>query len=874
MQTKVSTPLMQQYYAIKAQHPNALILFQVGDFYETFEEDAHALHKVTDARLTKRSNGAAGNVALAGFPHHALNTYLPKLVKAGYRVAICDQMEVPQKGKTLVKREVTELVTPGLTYHDDLLEKKSNHYLASLHFGKQAIGIALLDISTGEFLTTQGNQAYISKIIQSFSPKEVLFNKKSKNSFHLLFPHSPPPYYIMEDKPYLSDYGYRKLTAHFGTSSLKGYGIDHLPEAIVSAGAILRYLETTQHKHLHHITRIAQLKKGHYMWLDKFTIRNLELLRPQQEEGVSLFQVLDHTHTPMGARKLRKWLLFPLTDLKAIQKRLDIVEMLVQAPDLIAYLSEELGQINDLARLISKVASKRINPRELQTLKKNLLHIVPIKEALAHSPFPPLHTLSEKLHPCTALVNLINQTLQEAPPVQINQGGLIKAGLDPQLDQLREMAMKGHRHLDEIQSQARKTTGISSLKIGYNKVFGYYLEVTHTHKSKVPPEWIRKQTLVNAERYITEELKQYEEMILHAQTHFEELEQKHYLQLVEKVVSFIAPIQQNANTLADIDCYHTFAYIANAYHYVRPTLDDGDTIHIEGGRHPVIERYIPLDQTYVPNDVLLSPEQQILLITGPNMAGKSALLRQVALIVLLAHVGAFVPADKARISLTDRLFTRVGAADNIAKQQSTFMVEMHEMANILHHLTPRSLVIVDELGRGTGTLDGTALATSILLYLHNHPQCQPKTLFATHYHELNALAAQLPKLKNYKVVVKETGEDIYFLHRLEPGSSQKSFGVHVAKMAGIPQPIIDSAQELIATATPALPPDQDILSPENIAKQLHLFKKQLTPKLDPIIQAINKIDIPSLAPVEALLKLAELQHLVAAHTQEEPPKPS
>ncbi len=851
---------MQQYHRIKAQYPGALLLFRVGDFYETFEEDAHTLHKITEIKLTKRSNGAAAAVALAGFPHHALDIYLPKLVRAGLRVAIADQTEPPKKGKEIVNREVSELVTPGITYHDELLLKKQNNYLASIHFEKRdQLGIALIDISTGEFLTTQGSPEHITKLITNFRPAEIIFNKKEANTFNQLFK-DQYHHYMLEDWVYTTAYGYKRLNEHFNTKTLKGFGIEKLPNGIIAAGAILRYLEETEHHHLQHITNISRIEEEKYMWLDKFTIRNLELLQPQQEEGVSLIQILDKTVTPMGARRLKKWILLPLKEVNTINKRIEMVDILLKHPTITTQIHHHLKQIGDLERLISKVASKRINPRELQTLKKALEHTQPIQKLLKESKLDPLVQLQKQLHPCQYIIEKITSILQENPPIQSNQGGLIQPGISTSLDKWRKIAFQSNLYLQQIQQEERQKTGISSLKIGYNKIFGYYLEVTHTHKNKVPPTWIRKQTLVNAERYITEKLKEYEEKILQAQEQINIEEQQIYQQLVENTTHFVPQIQQNAKILSYIDCYHSFAQIAREYKYIRPKINEDHTIDIQAGRHPVIERTLPIGQTYTPNHTLLSEKEQILLITGPNMAGKSALLRQVALIVLMAQVGSFVPATQATIGIVDKIFTRVGASDNIARQESTFMVEMNEMASILNNLSKRSLIIVDEIGRGTGTADGLAIAQSIITYLHNHPKYQPKTLFATHYHQLNTLEKQLPKMKNYKVTVREIDNQIHFLHKLEQGSSQNSFGIQVAQMAGIPLPIIKNALRLITPLQKSQEKKFPLFPSPSITKKQH---NTTQPQIEsPLITTLKKVDINTLSPIEALLKLQELCKLL------------
>ncbi|MEN0016145.1 MAG: DNA mismatch repair protein MutS [Bacteroidota bacterium] len=803
------TPLMKQYKKIKTQYPGALLLFRVGDFYETFGEDAIKASQVLDIVLTKRSNGAAAAVELAGFPHHALDTYLPRLVKAGHRVAICDQLEDPKTVKGLVKRGVTELVTPGLSFYDAVLEQKKNNYLASLYFDRGLVGIAFLDISTGEFLTAQGNVAYIQKLIQSFHPAEVILSKRQENNWQTLSKDTYPVYYL-EEWVYHLDYAYEMLNEHFGTSSLKGFGIEGLSAGIVASGAILRYLENTEHKKRKHITSIARIEEDRYVWLDKFTIKNLELLQPQHEGGVSLLRVLDKTVTPMGARLMKKWLVLPLKELQAIQRRLDIVEIFVNDPLLWKNIRDELKQISDLERLISKVSVGRATPRDLIALQKALLHTGPVQQYLQIKNYEQLTKLGQRLHSCTSLLEEITKTLQESPPLVTNQGGLINDGVHPQLDELRSLINTSKDYLAQLQHTESQKTGIPSLKVAYNKVFGYYLEVTNTHKDKVPTHWIRKQTLTHAERYITEELKVYEDKILQAEQEIYVLEKKLYEALLYAATEFMPQIQQNARILAQLDCYLALAQEARSHKYVKPTLDEGPVIHIEGGRHPVIEQQLPLDESYVPNDMYLDNEKrQILIITGPNMAGKSALLRQVALIVLMAQMGSFVPADKAHIGWVDKIFTRVGATDNLAQGESTFMMEMTETASIMHNVSDRSLVLMDEIGRGTSTYDGISIAWSIVEYLHNQAKGRAKTLFATHYHELNQLEQQLERVKNFNVAVKEVGGKIIFLHKLKEGGSEHSFGIHVAQLAGIPTSVIKRAEEILARLEKAPPQAAD-----------------------------------------------------------------
>ena len=855
-----ATPLMNQYKQIKAKYPGALLLFRVGDFYETFGEDAVRTSKILDIVLTKRSNGAAAAVELAGFPHHALDTYLPKLVKAGHRVAICEQLEDPKAVKGLVKRGVTELVTPGLSFHDTVLDQKHNNYLASLYFDKDDVGTAFLDVSTGEFLTAQGSPVYIDKLMQSFHPAEVILNKKQQAEFQA-FAKEHYPSYCLEEWVYHLDYAYEMLNNHFGTTSLKGFGIENLPLGIIAGGAILRYLEETEHKEVKHIASIARIEEEKYVWLDKFTIKNLELLHPQQEGGVPLIEVLDKTVTPMGTRLIKKWLVLPLKEINAIQKRLDTVEIFVNNPTLWKNTLQELKQISDLERLISKVSVGRANPRDLLALKKALQHTPPIQRYLEESKHELLIKLSQQLHGCEYLLEKIDKTLQENPPLATNQGGLIRKGISPELDELRAVAYAGKDYLIQLQQKESKRTGIPSLKIAYNKVFGYYLEVTNAQKAKVPRDWIRKQTLVNAERYVTEELKTYEDKILHAEEKIGALEQKLYEELMDNAAEFVPHIQQNAKILAQLDCYLAFAQEARRNQYVKPKVNESKTIAIQAGRHPVIEQQLPLDESYVPNDIYLdNDKQQIIIITGPNMAGKSAMLRQVALIVLMAQVGAFVPASSASIGLVDKVFTRVGASDNLARGESTFMMEMTETASIMHNLSDRSLVLMDEIGRGTSTYDGISIAWSIVEYLHNHPKYRAKTLFATHYHELNQLAEQLKRVKNFNVTVKEVRDKIIFLRKLSEGGSEHSFGIHVAQLAGMPGQVVKRASEILQHL------EQDKTRSEHQEKiksvpennyQLALFEAD--PTFTRIKLLINQLDLDTIAPVEALLKLGELK---------------
>ena len=853
---------MKQYSQVKAKYPGALLLFRVGDFYETFGEDAIKASKILNIVLTKRSNGSAAAVELAGFPHHALDTYLPKLVKAGHRVAICDQLEDPKLVQGIVKRGVTELVTPGLAYNDHVLDQKHNNYLASLYFDQEQLGIAFLDVSTGEFLMAQGEASYVDKLVQSFNPPEIILSKKQQQDFQALFKDQYNSH-CLEEWVYHFDYAYELLNEHFGTTSLKGFGIEKLPSGIIAAGAVLRYLEETEHKEVKHIVSIARIEEDKYVWLDRFTIKNLELLYPQQEEGVPLIEVLDKTVTPMGARLMKKWVVLPLKDMHAIQKRLDTVEVLVKDPTLWQNILQALKQVGDLERLISKVSVGRATPRELLALKKALQQIAPIQRQLQSSAQELLVKLSEQLHRCDFLLAKIEKTLQENPPLVTNQGGLIQDGIHEELDELRKVAHTGKDYLIQIQQKESKHTGIPSLKVAYNKVFGYYLEVTNVHKEKVPANWIRKQTLVNAERYVTEELKHYEDKIVHAEERLTALEQKLYQELVSHAAEFVPQIQQNARVLAQLDCYLSFAQEARKNHYTKPIVNDSKAIDIKAGRHPVIEQQLPLDERYVPNDIYLDNDtQQIIIITGPNMAGKSALLRQVALIVLMAQIGAFVPAERASIGLIDKVFTRVGASDNLAKGESTFMTEMTETASIMHNLSNRSLVLMDEIGRGTSTYDGISIAWSIVEYLHNHPKYHAKTLFATHYHELNQLAEELVRVKNFNVAVKEVNNKVLFLRQLRAGGSAHSFGIHVAQLAGMPMQVVHRANEIMHLL------EQDQSRHQNQEKikhipannyQLSLFEAD--PAFAQAKALFRNLDVNATSPVEALLKLSELKAL-------------
>jgi DNA mismatch repair protein MutS len=853
------TPLQKQYNAIKAKYPGALLLFRVGDFYETFGEDAIKASKVLDIVLTKRGNGSASETALAGFPHHSLDTYLPKLVRAGHRVAICDQLEDPRFVKGIVKRGVTELVTPGVSFNDHVLERKSNNFLSSIHVGKNFWGIAFLDISTGEFYAAQGNAQYVGKLVQSLLPAEIIFSKTSREKLDQQFGNDHSTF-ALDDWVYQFDYANDKLINHFKTASLKGFGLDGLTEAIVAAGAILHYLEATEHKEVHHINSISRLDEEKYVWLDKFTIRNLELVSSQNDGGVPLIQILDQTVTPMGSRLLRKWMVLPLKEKSAIDERLNTVSAFVKDATLQEHLLNSLQHIADLERLISKVAVGRISPRELVQLKKSLQHIIPIKEKLEHSKLIELKKLGDQLNRCDFLVEKIEKELKDDAPMLLHQGGIIKEGVNQELDELRTIAFSGKDYLLQVQKREVERTGIGSLKISFNKVFGYYLEVSNANRDKVPTDWIRKQTLVNAERYITEELKVYEEKILGAEEKLSVIEQRLFQDLVRHTADFIAEIQQNARTIAVLDCLLSFSRIAIQNHYARPEINETTILSIKDGRHPVIEKQLAHGENYVPNDILLDNQtQQILIITGPNMAGKSALLRQTALIVLMAQMGSFVPASAADIGLIDKVFTRVGASDNLSKGESTFMVEMTETASILNNLSDRSLILMDEIGRGTSTYDGVSIAWAIVEYLHQHKDFKPKTLFATHYHELNQLSEDFVRVKNFNVSVKEVGDKIIFMRKLKEGGSEHSFGIHVAQIAGMPNKIVLRANEVLHFLEKEKHKNEPKRKFEDLPKstaQMSLF--EMDPQSKAIQEMLSKIDINTISPVEALLKLNEI----------------
>ncbi|AWI24713.1 DNA mismatch repair protein MutS [Flavobacterium pallidum] len=856
------TPLMKQYNEIKRKYPDACLLFRVGDFYETFGEDAIRASKILGIVLTKRGAGSETETALAGFPHHSLNTYLPKLVKAGLRVAICDQLEDPKMTKTIVKRGVTELVTPGVSMNDEVLHSKSNNFLAALYFGKKSLGVAFLDVSTGEFLTAQGNEEYIDKLLQNFNPSEVLVPKQNKNDFKETFGEDFHNFYL-EDWVYKEDYALQTLTNHFKTVSLKGFGIEELPDGIIAAGAILYYLSETQHDRIQHITSIQRIAEDAYVWMDRFTIRNLELYHSYNPNAVTLLDVIDRTLSPMGSRLLKRWLALPLKDINKIRSRHEVVSYLKDNQDVLKKIQQQIKQISDLERLISKIATGKVTPREVIYLKDSLDAILPIKDLALASPLEAVKTIGDSLHSCDLLREKITHTLNPDAPVAIAKGNAIASGINNELDELRVISTTGKEFLEGIEKRESEITGISSLKISFNNVFGYYIEVRNTHKDKVPVEWIRKQTLVNAERYITEELKEYETKILGAEEKIHKLETELFEHLVAWIATYIKPVQLNANLVAQLDCLTSFAQLALENNYVCPVLDDTFDLEISNGRHPVIEKQLPIGIPYIANDVFLDRDsQQIIMITGPNMSGKSAILRQTALIVLLSQMGSFVPADSVRMGIVDKIFTRVGASDNISMGESTFMVEMNETASILNNISDRSLVLLDEIGRGTSTYDGISIAWAIAEYLHEHPS-QPKTLFATHYHELNEMSDMLPRIQNYNVSVKELKDTVLFVRKLVKGGSAHSFGIHVAKMAGMPQTVILKAQKLLKK----LEKDHsgEALNGIKSAKeelQLSIFNLD-DPLLEEIRDEILGLDINTLTPVEALMKLNEIRRMLS-----------
>ncbi len=861
----VETPLMKQYYKIKGKHPDAVLLFRVGDFYETFGDDAIKTAEILGITLTRRANGAASYVELAGFPYHALDTYLPKLVRAGQRVAICEQLEDPKMTKKIVKRGITELITPGVSINDNILENRENNFLASIHFEKNMAGAAFLDISTGEFFTAEGNYEYIDKLLNSFQPKEVLFQRGRSQEFKEIFGNKYYTYNL-DDWIYNIDTATDRLTKHFETTSLKGYGIHNMPLSVIASAAALYYMDITAHDRISHITGLSRIEEEHYVWLDRFTIRNLELFSPIQESGKSLIGVIDKTVTPMGSRLMKRWIALPLKNGNAINERLEVVDLFLKTPELKETLEDHLRHIGDLERLVSKIAAGRINPRETVHIRNALNSLTPIKNACASCKDETMKRFAEQLNPCSLIRERIQKEIVEDPPTAINKGKVISPGVNEELDELREIAWSGKDFLLTLQKRESERHGIPSLKVGFNNVFGYYIEVRNTHKNKVPEEWIRKQTLVSAERYITEELKEYESKILGAEEKIELLETKLFDNLVLALSEYISAIQMNSNILAQIDCLLSFATCASAYGYNKPEINESMVIEIKNGRHPVIEHQLPIGESYIANDVFLdNEEQQIIIITGPNMAGKSALLRQTALIVLLAQTGSFVPAESAKIGFVDKIFTRVGASDNISLGESTFMVEMNEAASILNNVSERSLILFDELGRGTSTYDGISIAWSIVEYLHEHPRARAKTLFATHYHELNEMENSFPRVKNYNVSVKEMGKKVIFLRKLARGGSNHSFGIHVAAMAGMPRSITKRAEEILKRL-------ENNKGDEKLAKplgeigekregiQLSFFQLD-DPVLKEIRNEIAHLDINNLTPIEALNKLNEIKKL-------------
>ena len=857
------TPLMLQYNNIKTKYPDAMLLFRVGDFYETFGEDAKKAAKILGIVLTKRGAGSDGETALAGFPHHSLNTYLPKLVKAGLRVAICDQLEDPKLTKTIVKRGVTELVTPGVALNDDVLQYNENNFLAAVYFGKKHIGISFLDISTGEFIVSQGDREYVDKLLQNFSPSEILIQKNCKNTFCDHFG-SQFNTFLLDDWVFQKDAAEDILREHFRVGSLKGFGIDDLSEGIISAGVVLHYLSETQHHKLEHISNIQRLIEDEFVWMDRFTIRNLELYTSNSPGAVTLLDIIDNTISPMGGRLLKRWLALPLKDIDEIRIRHEIVKFLIQNDDFLQDQNDDINKLSDLERLVSKVATGKINPREVVLLKNSLRAIIPIKENTQRCNNKDLNSLGNDLDVCQSLIDKISITLEDEAPIHLKKGKVIKSGVDTDLDDLRHISNSGKEYLDHIVKREIERTQISSLKIAFNNVFGYYIEVRNTHKDKVPDNWIRKQTLVSAERYITEELKEYESKILGAQEKIAVIEQELYLDLVEFILPYILKIQLNAKIIAQLDCLGSFAKIAVSNNYVRPVVDDSTLIEIINGRHPVIEKQLPPGEEYVANDVVLNRnQQQIIMITGPNMSGKSAILRQTALIVLLAQIGSYVPAQNARLGIVDKIFTRVGASDNISMGESTFMVEMNETANILNNLSERSLVLLDEIGRGTSTYDGISIAWAIAEYLHEHPT-RAKTLFATHYHELNDMSESFERIKNFNVSVKELKDNVVFIRKLVPGGSKHSFGIHVAKLAGMPTPVLHRANKMLSHLEKSHA-SEDIQAKLKAASQKDFqlsFINLDDPLLEEIKEEILSTNIDTLTPIEALMKLNEIKRML------------
>ncbi len=854
---------MKQYNGIKTKYPDAMLLFRVGDFYETFGEDAVKASEVLGIILTKRGAGSESETALAGFPHHSLNTYLPKLVKSGLRVAICDQLEDPKMTKTIVKRGVTELVTPGVALNDEVLQSKTNNFLAAVHFNKKQLGVSFLDVSTGEFLIAQGNEEYVDKLLQNFAPSEVLVQKQHKQRFLEVFTNRFHTFYL-EDWVFQKDYGNEVLTNHFKVKNLKGFGVDELEHAIVAGGAVLYYLSETQHNKIEHIGSISRIAEDKYVWMDRFTVKNLELYGGNDVNSVSLLNIIDKTISPMGGRLLKRWLALPLKELDEIKQRHELVKFLIDNDDFLETVSYQLQQVSDIERLISKVATGKVSPREVVLLKNSLKAILPIKSSAEGSKNKAVQDLGEQLNDCTDLIEKISFTVFDEAPVNINKGNAIASGVSAELDELRGISNSGKEYLDNMLARESERTGITSLKIAFNNVFGYYIEVRNSHKDKVPEEWIRKQTLVNAERYITEELKEYETKILGAEEKIQTLEVEIFAKLVQYIIGFVKEVQQNAQAIATIDCLLSFAKLAIDNNYVRPLMDDTTDIEIKDGRHPVIEKQLPIGEEYIANDVVLNRnQQQIIMITGPNMSGKSAILRQTALIVLLAQMGSYVPAKNARIGMVDKIFTRVGASDNISMGESTFMVEMNETASILNNISERSLVLLDEIGRGTSTYDGISIAWAIAEYLHEHPS-KGKTLFATHYHELNEMTTTFERIKNFNVSVKELKDSIIFLRKLVAGGSNHSFGIHVAKLAGMPNLVIKKAQKILQKLeqnTAKKEVKETLKEAQHEEMQMSFFQLD-DPLLEDIRDEILSTDIDTLTPIEALMKLNEIKRML------------
>jgi DNA mismatch repair protein MutS len=854
------TPLMKQYNEIKAKYPDACLLFRVGDFYETFGQDAVRTSQILGITLTKRGAGSSSETELAGFPHHSINVYLPKLVKAGLRVAICDQLEDPKMTKTIVKRGVTELVTPGVALNDEVLQSNTNNFLCAIHFAKKSLGIAFLDVSTGEFLTAEGDRDYIDKLLQNFNPSEVLVQKNNKNHFLHTFGSDFNLFYL-EDWVFKTDFAFESLTTHFKTNSLKGFGVEDLHDGIIASGAILHYLSETQHTKIQHISNLQRISEDAYVWMDRFTVRNLELYHSTNVNAITLLDVIDKTLSPMGGRLLKRWLALPLKDKNRIVERHNIVEQLVKNNTLLTHFQQQIKKISDLERLTSKIATGKISPRELIFLKDSLDAVIPIKDTALKSKNDSLRVLGDQLHDCGLLREKIAQTIHPDAPVAVSKGNAIAPGINQELDELRKISTSGKDFLEAMERRESEKTGIPSLKIAFNNVFGYYIEVRNTHKNKVPAEWIRKQTLVNAERYITEELKEYENKILGAEEKISKIENSLYEHFIVWCTEYIKPVQLNAALIAQIDCLSSFARLAMDNHYTRPEIDESFELIIKDGRHPVIEKQLPPDVPYISNDVYLNNmNQQIIMITGPNMSGKSAILRQTALIVLLAQMGCFVPASSVKMGVIDKIFTRVGASDNISMGESTFMVEMNETASILNNISNRSLVLLDEIGRGTSTYDGISIAWAIAEYLHQHP-AKPKTLFATHYHELNDMQEHFEGIKNYNVSVKELKDNVLFIRKLVPGGSAHSFGIHVAKMAGMPQIVLKRAEKMLKKLEKGHKQDQTPLKPAEEEMQLSIFNID-NPLLEEIKQEITLLDLNTLTPIEALMKLNELKKIL------------